>query len=87
MGAEKPEPKLFNWALERLGASGPESAMVGDSIKRDMAGARNLGMQGVLLWGDHFARSAPPAGCEDLLVLKNLGELPLKLAAVEALSL
>jgi len=44
VGAEKPDPAIFRAALEPLGADPETTLFVGDSLKRDRAGARNLGM-------------------------------------------
>jgi FMN phosphatase YigB (HAD superfamily) len=44
VGAEKPDPAIFRFALEAVGAT-PESAIfVGDSLRRDGEGARRTGM-------------------------------------------
>ena len=44
MGLRKPDPAIFLLALERLGASAAESAMVGDSVENDLRPARELGL-------------------------------------------
>lgn len=49
VGALKPDPAIFRWALERLGARAEGALMVGDNPRRDMAGAEALGMPHVLL--------------------------------------
>lgn len=79
VGAEKPDARLFNYALEALHENAAGSVMVGDNIKRDMAGAASLGMKGALLWGDRFAQGEPPQSAQDCIILKNLDELPQKL--------
>ncbi len=81
VGVEKPDAKLFSHALEKLGEKAAGSVMVGDNIKRDMAGAANIGMTGALLWGDRFAQGNPPPQARDCIVLKNLSELPALLQA------
>ncbi len=44
VGARKPDPRIFEWALEKL-ALEPEQVMyVGDSLEKDVQGAANLGM-------------------------------------------
>ena len=45
----KPHPSIFEAALELLGVSATESVMVGDSLTHDIVGARQVGMQGVLI--------------------------------------
>ncbi|MDD2613580.1 MAG: HAD family hydrolase [Methanosarcina sp.] len=44
-GTKKPDPAHFLFALEALGTKPEETLVVGDSIKRDMAPARKLGMK------------------------------------------
>ncbi len=48
-GVKKPDPKIFLAALDALRASPAEAVFVGDSLRRDMAGARDLGMRHVWL--------------------------------------
>jgi putative hydrolase of the HAD superfamily len=48
-GRTKPHPSIFVAALEALGASADETAMVGDSYEDDIEGARSLGMRAILL--------------------------------------
>ena len=44
----KPEPPLFELALQRMGVRHEEAVMVGDSIDSDIRGARRIGMTAVL---------------------------------------
>lgn len=81
VGVEKPEPAIFEWALARLGVPASEAWMVGDSLKRDMAGAERLGMGHVWLAGP--APKAPPC-CPDARVLSSLTGLESLLAPAEA---
>ncbi|WP_148882534.1 TIGR02253 family HAD-type hydrolase [Thermococcus aciditolerans] len=46
--AIKPEPKIFLYALEKLGVEPGEAVMVGDSLSQDVYGAKNVGM--VAVW-------------------------------------
>ena len=49
VGVEKPHPAIFERALE-IGAAEPARALhVGDDYRRDVVGARGVGMQAVLL--------------------------------------
>lgn len=49
LGVEKPAPEMFEEALRRLGIANPEDAsVVGDSLERDIAGAKALGICSVL---------------------------------------
>jgi putative hydrolase of the HAD superfamily len=48
-GCVKPDPRIFRQAVEELGVSPVASTFVGDSLTRDMAGARAAGMAHVWL--------------------------------------
>lgn len=45
VGSEKPDPAIFQVALERLGGTPETAALVGDSLRRDREGARRTGMR------------------------------------------
>jgi HAD superfamily hydrolase (TIGR01450 family) len=45
----KPEPSLFELALDRMGLGAEDAAMVGDSVDSDIRGARRVGLTTVLL--------------------------------------
>jgi HAD superfamily hydrolase (TIGR01509 family) len=49
LGVEKPDPRLFEIALERSGASADTTIHVGDLYQVDVVGARAAGVRGVLL--------------------------------------
>jgi len=48
VGYMKPHPRIYQYALERLGLEAQEVAMVGDNLRADVEGARTLGM--VAVW-------------------------------------
>jgi len=48
-GMLKPNPKMFEFALSRLGVKKDEVIMVGDNFKADIQGAENVGIKGILL--------------------------------------
>jgi putative hydrolase of the HAD superfamily len=62
-GAAKPDPRIFNVALQRLGVSAAEAAHVGDSPHEDVEGARSAGVQAILIRRDTPA-SAPDVVCD-----------------------
>ena len=71
-GYMKPHPSIFEAALRKAGVTPDESVMVGDSLAHDIAGARRIGMRGVLV-----ARSrVPDALPDDVSVIRTLRELP-----------
>ena len=47
-GHLKPDRRIFNCALERMGASPEETVFIGDSPQADIAGALSVGMKAVL---------------------------------------
>jgi len=49
VGARKPSPRIFNAALEKAGVEAKAAIMVGDSVERDIRGAKSMGMRTVLL--------------------------------------
>ncbi|MBQ5950911.1 MAG: HAD family hydrolase [Lachnospiraceae bacterium] len=44
VGIRKPDPRIFYIALEQMGIAPEEAGYVGDTISRDVLGARNAGM-------------------------------------------
>jgi HAD superfamily hydrolase (TIGR01450 family) len=65
----KPEPPLFELALERMGVRADEAAMVGDSMDSDIRGARRVGMTAIL-----FAPGGGPDGVAHVVV-KSMAQL------------
>ena len=65
----KPEPPLFELALQRMGLGVDDAAMVGDSIDSDVRGARRIGMTAVL-----FAPKGGPDGVAHYVV-KSMPQL------------
>jgi putative hydrolase of the HAD superfamily len=49
VGHIKPSKEIFQYAMSALGTSPADTVMVGDSIKRDMKGAEDLGMPHILV--------------------------------------
>jgi putative hydrolase of the HAD superfamily len=43
-GVKKPDPKIFNFALDLAKAKPQESIMIGDSLEADIEGAHSIGM-------------------------------------------
>jgi putative hydrolase of the HAD superfamily len=74
-GVEKPDPKIFRLALERMEVEPEAAAYVGDSVHFDVEPASALGMLGVLL--DRRGRFPDHDGVR----ITSLGELPAVLEA------
>lgn len=74
-GVEKPDPRIFAIALDRLGVEPQHAVYVGDIRSVDAAGARGAGMHFVLI--DPYGDYAGP----DQLSVRRLEELPALLAS------
>ena len=70
VNAYKPEPELFQHALERLGVRPEETIYVGDNYYADVLGAQAAGLLPVLVDPEGIF---PEANCP---VIRTLGELP-----------
>ena len=71
---EKPDPRIFKWAMEEAEVDAPSSLHVGDSPNFDAQPAHDLGMTGVLLdrhgrWADLDAPYPVVATLTELLTL------------------
>jgi HAD superfamily hydrolase (TIGR01662 family) len=49
VGVEKPDPRMFQAALEKLQLPAREAAMIGDDLEKDILGAQRLGMTTILV--------------------------------------
>ncbi len=47
VGVKKPNPKIFNFALQQAKTVAKNSIMIGDSYEADILGAKNIGMQAI----------------------------------------
>lgn len=75
VGIEKPDPRIFDIALDRLGVQPIRALYVGDIRAGDEVGSRSAGMHFVLIdpYGDYAPR--------DVASISTLAELPEFLAA------
>lgn len=71
VGISKPDPGLFQWALERLGRRPEDLLMVGDRPAHDAVPARALGCQAVIVRPDDGWR--PPDGVNPALLAAYRG--------------
>lgn len=74
-GVEKPDPRIFEISLERIGAAADKVVYVGDSFQADVVGAKGAGI--VAIHADYKGTS--PAGAH--LKIAALSDLPQLLAA------
>jgi putative hydrolase of the HAD superfamily len=73
VGWKKPDPRIFRHALDELGVKPDDATFVGDSLSRDMAGARSIGMAHI--WLVPEAASDPQPCCRGDRVIRSLREL------------
>jgi len=73
VGWTKPDPRIFRCALDQLRMAPADAVFVGDSLPRDMAGARAIGMRHVWLAGEAGPSAAPC--CPGDPVIHTLTEL------------
>lgn len=74
-GRGKPDPSIFEHALQLLDVTAEEALMVGDNLDTDIKGAAAVGIRSV--WINHHQRTAPPhnlpsheiAALQDLLAI------------------
>jgi putative hydrolase of the HAD superfamily len=72
VGFEKPHPEIFQWALEQAKVSPAEAIHVGDHLDADVAGARGVGIQAVLI--DRRDRFQPADVPEGVPLIRTLTE-------------
>jgi putative hydrolase of the HAD superfamily len=77
IGHGKPDPRIFAHALSAIGANAADAVSVGDSIEKDVVGARTAGIRSVLV---DRARTGDGGGAER--VIGSLGELAGALASL-----
>lgn len=70
-GVMKPDPRIFQEALDRMAVTAAEAVMVGDSLAHDVLGARQVGMRAILL--DRESRASGLD--ESIAVIRSLREL------------
>ena len=73
VGIAKPDPRIFEPALKKIGVSAGDVLFVGDSVTSDMAAARNAGMDFCWL---NPGRVPVPAGHAPAFIIGAIKELP-----------
>ena len=80
-GFGKPDPRIFQLALKRLKVAAHEAVMIGDSLNRDIAGARAAGLR--TIWINRYNRTLSDSHPIPDLELTNLRDLPTILTAAD----
>lgn len=71
VGVKKPNPRIFQYALDIAGASSNESIMIGDNFEADILGAKNMGMQVIFCKFNGEIATEKVDSVDNLLELKN----------------
>jgi putative hydrolase of the HAD superfamily len=69
-GFTKPQPEIFQYALEKVGVLATEAVYVGDQYQVDIVGAKGAGMRGILLDREDYYREK--LDCPKIKSLKDL---------------
>lgn len=70
-GVKKPDPKIFNFALQKANTNTDNSLMIGDSYEADILGAKNIGMDVVFFDINKVNLDADIKRIDNLIQLKN----------------
>jgi putative hydrolase of the HAD superfamily len=73
-GFGKPDLRIFQLALQRLEVAAHEAVMIGDSLKRDVAGARDAGIR--TIWINRYKRTLDDSHAVPDIELTDLRDLP-----------
>jgi putative hydrolase of the HAD superfamily len=73
-GEGKPSPRLFQFALDKLGVTPEQGIMVGDKLTTDIQGANGVGMKSV--WINRHGVSRPEGAAVPGFEIASLKELP-----------
>tara|TARA_R110002073_G_scaffold336208_1_gene530915 strand:- start:50592 stop:51272 length:681 start_codon:yes stop_codon:yes gene_type:complete len=69
VGVKKPNPKIFEYALQSANTTAAQSIMIGDNYEADIQGALNMNMQAI------FCNFDKQSIGENILSIHNLSEL------------
>ena len=84
VGLSKPDPRIYSYAVARLGTAAGETLHVGDSYERDVVAARQAGLRAAWLVGNRDGAAMPAGDLADLR-LRSLDELLVCLVPTKAL--
>ncbi len=74
IGVGKPDPRIFRAALDSLEVASAEAVMVGDSLERDIVGARRAGLRSVWLDRAGTPVTGPVVADSRIRSLRELGD-------------
>lgn len=70
-GVKKPNPKIFDFALNLAKAKPEQSVMIGDSLEADVEGALNMGMDAIFFNPNNVSFNGGIKGVSKLIELKT----------------
>lgn len=70
-GVKKPNPKIFNYALDLAKVNASRSIMIGDSLEADVEGALNMGMDAIFFNPNTTHFNGGIKGVSKLIEIKN----------------
>lgn len=82
-GIGKPKPEIFHKLLSELGVAASEAVMVGNSLERDIAGAKNAGILSIWI---RVPGSEEHAEVEPTATITGLAQLPDLLTKISGLA-
>ncbi|WP_370591350.1 HAD family hydrolase [Saccharopolyspora montiporae] len=84
VGAEKPDPEIFRYALREAGVSASNAVHVGNRLDTDVRGAQRVGVRTVwVVRGEAPPRPTAEQLAEPDIAIDSLAELPAALAALQ----
>ncbi|MCF7957678.1 MAG: HAD family hydrolase, partial [Phycisphaerae bacterium] len=69
----KPNPQIYQFALDAMEIDGPEAIMVGDRLREDVRGPEQLGIKGIFKRGIVNRNKRIPS---DVIAINRIDELP-----------
>ena len=76
LGMRKPEPAIFEWALQQAKTPPEAAVMIGDRVDHDVAPAKQLGMRTILARFDRKARGVLPQSYRERIYFDSLERVP-----------
>ncbi len=70
-GVKKPNPIIFEYALQKANAEKPKSIMIGDNLEADVEGALNSGLDAIFFNEFNIEVTPSITQINHLLLLKN----------------
>jgi len=76
LGIRKPDPRIFQYVLDKLGVAAGEAVHVGDEVETDIAGATKAGIRAILVKRSEYPAWSGPT-------IRSIRELPKMLSEID----